>query len=190
MVLDSMKQIFECSEQEQIPFWEVVLHYDMDLRQVSRQASMAKMLTTWEAIQEAADTYTGYKAGLRVEEGTFSFKLSGSTAWGVALSNKKSSDLFGKDNKVVVTKTGVLEVNTWCSTFDNPVEITAHAADVALVATGTQTTWTGKITSDSDFTLQFTQWNDANGKPSNFTLGEISAPGKTVTLLSRDGMWG
>lgn len=138
----------------------------------------------------AADTYTGYKAGLRVEEGTFSFKLSGSTAWGVALSNKKSSDLFGKDNKVVVTKTGVLEVNTWCSTFDNPVEITAHAADVALVATGTQTTWTGKITSDSDFTLQFTQWNDANGKPSNFTLGEISAPGKTVTLLSRDGMWG
>ena len=59
MVLDSMKQIFECSEQEQIPFWEVVLRYDMDLRQVSRQASMAKMLTTWEAIQEAADTYTG-----------------------------------------------------------------------------------------------------------------------------------
>ena len=59
MVLDSMKQIFECSEQEQIPFWEVVLRYDMDLRQVSRQASMAKMLSTWEAIQEAADSYTG-----------------------------------------------------------------------------------------------------------------------------------
>ena len=59
MVLDSMKQIFECSEQEQIPFWEVILRYDMDLRQVSRQASMAKMLSTWEAIQEAADSYTG-----------------------------------------------------------------------------------------------------------------------------------
>ena len=59
MVLDSMKQIFECSERENIPFWEVVLRYDMDLRQVSRQASMAKMLTIWEAIQDAADSYTG-----------------------------------------------------------------------------------------------------------------------------------
>ena len=59
MVLDSMKQIFECSERENLPFWEIVLHYDMDLRQVSRQASMAKMLTTWQAIQDAADSYTG-----------------------------------------------------------------------------------------------------------------------------------
>ena len=31
----------------------------MDLRQVSRQASMAKMLSTWQAIQDAADSYTG-----------------------------------------------------------------------------------------------------------------------------------
>ena len=46
MVLDSMKQIFACSERENLPFWEIVLRYDMDLRQVSRQASMAKMLST------------------------------------------------------------------------------------------------------------------------------------------------
>ena len=59
MVLDSMKQIFEQSEQLQLPFWEVVLRYDMEQRQVSRQASMAKMLTTWQAIQDAADSYTG-----------------------------------------------------------------------------------------------------------------------------------
>ena len=59
MVLDSMKQIFECSEREGLPFWEIILHYDMDLRQVSRQASMAKMLSTWQAIQDAADSYTG-----------------------------------------------------------------------------------------------------------------------------------
>ena len=59
MVLDSMKQIFECSERENLPFWEIVLRYDMDLRQVSRQASMAKMLSTWQAIQDAADSYTG-----------------------------------------------------------------------------------------------------------------------------------
>ena len=47
------------SARENIPFWEIVLQYDMEERQVSRQASMAKMLLTWQAIQDAADSYTG-----------------------------------------------------------------------------------------------------------------------------------
>mgnify|MGYP000626883636 CR=1 FL=1 len=47
MALDSMKEIFERSARENIPFWEIVLQYDMEERQVSRQASMAKMLSTW-----------------------------------------------------------------------------------------------------------------------------------------------
>ena len=59
MALDSMKEIFESSARENIPFWEIVLQYDMEERQVSRQASMAKMLSTWQAIQDAADSYTG-----------------------------------------------------------------------------------------------------------------------------------
>ena len=59
MSLDSMKEIFERSAREEIPFWEIVLQYDMEERQVSRQASMAKMLSTWQAIQDAADSYTG-----------------------------------------------------------------------------------------------------------------------------------
>lgn len=59
MALDSMKEIFERSTRENIPFWEIVLQYDMEERQVSRQASMAKMLSTWQAIQDAADSYTG-----------------------------------------------------------------------------------------------------------------------------------
>jgi len=59
MALDSMKEIFERSARENIPFWEIVLKYDMEERQVSRQASMAKMLSTWQAIQDAADSYTG-----------------------------------------------------------------------------------------------------------------------------------
>ena len=59
MALDSMKEIFERSARENIPFWEIVLQYDMQERQVSRQASMAKMLSTWQAIQDAADSYTG-----------------------------------------------------------------------------------------------------------------------------------
>ena len=59
MALDSMKEIFERSARENIPFWEIVLQYDMEERQVSCQASMAKMLLTWQAIQDAADSYTG-----------------------------------------------------------------------------------------------------------------------------------
>ena len=59
MALDSMKEIFERSARENIPFWEIVLQYDMEERQVSRQASMAQMLLTWQAIQDAADSYTG-----------------------------------------------------------------------------------------------------------------------------------
>ena len=59
MALDSMKEIFERSARENIPFWEIVLQYDMEERQVSRQASMAKMLSIWQAIQDAADSYTG-----------------------------------------------------------------------------------------------------------------------------------
>ena len=59
MALDSMKEIFERSARENIPFWEIVLQYDMEERQVSRQASMAKMLSTWQAIQDVADSYTG-----------------------------------------------------------------------------------------------------------------------------------
>lgn len=64
MALDSMKEIFERSARENIPFWEIVLQYDMEERQVSRQASMAKMLSTWQAIQDAADSYTGTQSSV------------------------------------------------------------------------------------------------------------------------------
>ena len=48
MSLDSMKEIFDRMEAEHKPFWEIVLETDMDERQVTRQQSMAKMLTTWQ----------------------------------------------------------------------------------------------------------------------------------------------
>ena len=59
MALDSMKEIFDQMERENIPFWEVVLQADMEERQVTRKQSMAKMLITWQAMEDAADTYTG-----------------------------------------------------------------------------------------------------------------------------------
>jgi L-serine dehydratase len=59
MALDSMKEIFDRMEQGGKPFWEIVLETDMDERQVTRQQSLAKMLLTWQAMVDAADSYTG-----------------------------------------------------------------------------------------------------------------------------------
>ena len=54
MSLDSMKEIFDRMEQEGKPFWEIVLEADMEDRQVTRNQSMAKMLLTWQAMEDAA----------------------------------------------------------------------------------------------------------------------------------------
>lgn len=59
MALDSMKEIFDRMADEGKPFWEIVLETDMEERQVSRSQSMAKMLTMWQAMVDAADNYTG-----------------------------------------------------------------------------------------------------------------------------------
>lgn len=59
MSLDSMADILHCMEQEGKEFWEVVLAADMEERQVSRESSLAKMLTTWQAMVDASDSYTG-----------------------------------------------------------------------------------------------------------------------------------
>ena len=59
MALDSMKEIFDRMAEEGKPFWEIVLETDMEERQVSRSQSMAKMLTMWQAMADAADNYTG-----------------------------------------------------------------------------------------------------------------------------------
>ena len=39
----------------------IVLETDMDERQVTRNQSMAKMLITWQAMSDAADSYTGQR---------------------------------------------------------------------------------------------------------------------------------
>ena len=59
MTLDSMNEIFEAMQDQDLPFWEVVLRSDMEDRQVSRNQSMAKMLIVWQAMSDAADNYSG-----------------------------------------------------------------------------------------------------------------------------------
>ena len=63
MALASMSEIFERMARNGQEFWEVVLADDMDERQVSREASMAKMLTTWQAMQDAAKNQGGAFTG-------------------------------------------------------------------------------------------------------------------------------
>ena len=61
MTLNSMGDILRQMEEQRVPFWEVVLSYDMDERMVSREQSLAKMLKTWQAMRDAADAYTGQR---------------------------------------------------------------------------------------------------------------------------------
>ncbi len=59
MAFNSVNEIIERTKSQNMPFWEIVLQEDMSDRQVTREASMAKMLMTWQAMQDAADAYTG-----------------------------------------------------------------------------------------------------------------------------------
>lgn len=61
MALNSMHEIFRRMEDARLPFWKVILAYDVEERQVSPEESKAKMLLTWQAMRDAADTYTGQR---------------------------------------------------------------------------------------------------------------------------------
>ena len=59
MRIDSMEAICAGAKKEGIEFWEAVLLYDMEERQCTREESMAKMLTVWNAMVDASNSYTG-----------------------------------------------------------------------------------------------------------------------------------
>lgn len=86
MVLNSISEIFEEVKTGGKPFWEIVLQYDMEERQVSRESSIAKMLTTWKAMQEAADAYTGTRRSVSGLVGGDGMKMRQYTLRGEALS--------------------------------------------------------------------------------------------------------
>ena len=64
MALNSMHEIFRQMEEAHLSFWEVVLAYDVEERQVSPEESKAKMLLTWQAMRDAADAYTGQRCAI------------------------------------------------------------------------------------------------------------------------------
>ena len=59
MALDSMQEIFDKAAQSSVPFWKVVLHTDMEEREVTEAASMERMRFTWNAMLESVESYQG-----------------------------------------------------------------------------------------------------------------------------------
>ena len=94
MALASMSEIFERMARNGQEFWEVVLADDMDERQVSREASMAKMLTTWQAMQDAADSYTGRKRSVSGLVGGDGMKMRQYTFRGCAMTGGYVSEVI------------------------------------------------------------------------------------------------
>lgn len=96
MSLDSMKEIFDRMEAEHKPFWEIVLETDMDERQVTRQQSMAKMLTTWQYMVDAVDTYTGRRRSVSGLAGGDGLKMRQYSIRGRAMSGGYVSEVIAE----------------------------------------------------------------------------------------------
>lgn len=64
MDLDSMQRLLEQAKVLHRPLWQVVLDYDVENRMTTREASMEKMRSTWRAMVDAADAYSGDRRSL------------------------------------------------------------------------------------------------------------------------------
>ena len=96
MALDSMKEIFDRMAEEGKPFWEIVLETDMEERQVSRSQSMAKMLTMWQAMVDAADNYTGRRRSVSGLVGGDGMKMRQYCIRGEAMSGGYVSEVIAE----------------------------------------------------------------------------------------------
>lgn len=115
-----------------------------------------------------------FSGNVRIEAGTFSLAMSGTSGWGESLNNMNSTTVLGSGT-IIVSGTGMFSVSSYQSTVNSPISITGFSGGVALKSNGAAT-WSSSITGDSDFTFQ--------GAWEAFTIsGNISAPGKTVTFL-------
>lgn len=66
MSFRSLTEILEQSQQKKKPFWEIVVEDDMTMRQVSKESSLSKMNTMYQAMREAD---LSYDASLRSASG-------------------------------------------------------------------------------------------------------------------------
>ena len=96
MALDSMKEIFDTMEDRDLPLWEVILQADMEDRQVSRNQSMAKMLTVWQAMSDAADNYSGRRRSASGLVGGDGMKMRQYTLRGKAMTGGYVSEVIAE----------------------------------------------------------------------------------------------
>ena len=110
MSLDSMKEIFDLMAQKEKPFWKIVLEDDMETRQVTRNQSMAKMLTTWQAMVDAADSYTGQKRSVSGLVGGDGMKMRQYCIRGEAMSGGYVSEVIAEARIVAAPTAGACGV--------------------------------------------------------------------------------
>lgn len=96
MALDSMKEIFDTMQARDLPFWEVILQADMEDRQVSRNQSMAKMLTIWQAMSDAADNYNGRRRSVSGLVGGDGMRMRQYTLRGKAMTGGYVSEVIAE----------------------------------------------------------------------------------------------
>ena len=96
MALDSMREIFDRMTEEGKPFWEIVLETDMEERQVTRNQSMAKMLTMWQAMSDAADGYTGRRRSVSGLVGSDGMKMRQYNLRGEAMTGGYVSEVIAE----------------------------------------------------------------------------------------------
>lgn len=96
MSLDSMKDILRRMEEQNLAFWEIILEEDIEERQVSKAGSMAKMLSIWNAMQEAADAYTGTRKSVSGLVGGDGLKMRWYAKEGNPLSGGYTSDVISE----------------------------------------------------------------------------------------------
>lgn len=96
MALNSIAEILAEVKETGTPFWEIVLQNDMEDRQVSREASIAKMLTTWQAMQDAADSYTGTRRSVSGLVGGDGMKMRQYNRRGESFSGSYISDVIAE----------------------------------------------------------------------------------------------
>ena len=117
MSLDSMKEIFDRMEAEHKPFWEIVLETDMDERQVTCQQSMAKMLTTWQYMVDAADTYTGRRRSVSGLVGGDGLKMRQYSIRGRAMSGGYVSEVIAEALSMAESNACMRRIVAWSLSY-------------------------------------------------------------------------
>ena len=96
ITLDSVEEILRAAEEQGRQFWEIVLAYDMEERQCEREDSIARVLTAWQAMEEASDAYTGQRRSLSGLVGGDGLKMRQYNFRGAAMSGGYVSEVIAE----------------------------------------------------------------------------------------------